>query len=223
MTENQSNPAQACIVGAGLASLSSSLATQDREDILLVNFWAQKATREEFDSGLNTDWFDNYRRKLAFLGWDATTPGKLSRGPDRGKVLDQALEQIAQAGSGEHAQLVQQSLTALQGRNDALNLFEASSRTGKRANFQLLPCVHHSSDYVDMVLYHMELELQQFEQRFLFLSRGAEVQVKAQRAELVRFNLRIFRDQFRPKILPKLGKGYRQSMLDLPLKEPDTP
>ncbi|MFV3325453.1 hypothetical protein ACNFG0_03165 [Pseudomonas sp. NY15372] len=218
---SEANRISASIVSGSLAAFMPSVSPADREDILLVNLFAQRATRDEFTSGLNTNWFDNYRRKLSYLGWDATPPPNVRRrGPDRGRLVDHAVRQIEQAGSGVHAELTGQALTALENDSKAMQVFELNARVGRGLSFQLLPCVRHSGDYFDMVLYHMELNvpLDAKLQSLLFYNFNDKTQVRVQSAELIRFNLRIFRDEFKAKVQSRVTAQSRQSILDLKLR-----
>ena len=220
---NEAHRASASVVSGSLAAFPPNVSPLDREDILLVNLFAQRATRDEFRSGLNINWFDNYRRKLSYLGWDATPPPNVQRrGPDRGRLVDHAMKQIEQAGSNVHAELAQEAVHALKEDAKALRTFEFSARAGDKLHFQLLPCVRHSGDHFDMVLYHMELQVARDYRAsgVLFLDIGQQIQVRAQSAELVRFNLRIFRDEFKAKVLSRVTAQSRQAILDLKIRSP---
>src|SRR5471030_2839479 len=68
------NIPDAAVVGGSVVSFSAGMSSQDREDIYLSNLFAQMATRSAYRDGLVGNWFDYYRNKLRFLGWDSASP-----------------------------------------------------------------------------------------------------------------------------------------------------
>lgn len=210
----------ASVVSGSLAAFMPGVSPEDREDILLVNLFAQRDARRIHL------WLEQQlvrqlpaQTELPGVGCHAATQCATS-GPDRGRLVDHAVMQIEQAGSGVHAELTGQALNALENDPKAMRVFEINARAGSTLHFQLLPCVRHSGDYFDMVLYHMELNVP-LDTRLggvLFYSFDHKSQVRIQSAELIRFNLRIFRDEFKAKIQSRVTAQSRRSILDLKLR-----
>lgn len=206
----------ASVVSGSLAAFLPSVGEQDREDVLLANLYAQRITREAHAQGLVQDWFGYYKNTLKFLGWDATPPpGVVVPGPSRERLMDDALGRIGLVGSPEQAQVTARALQALNG--EALELFEHSARQQKTVNFQLLPCVRHAGNTIDMVLYHQTLAVAEGTTGFLFARRSSAVKVVTENIELVRFNTRLFRAGKRQIVMDKVSAQDRRKLLSLVL------
>jgi hypothetical protein len=218
-----SNEPRANVVLNSLAVFVPGVSEEQREDVVLANLYAQRLARDEFSSGLQPKWFDNYRRKLSYLGWDAAPPpGVVLPGPARDTLVDEALAQIAKAGQQEHVDATRLALDALATDAKARRVFESNAKIGQKTTFLLLPCVRHSGAYIYMVLYHLELDTVRFSQRLLFMSLTRDIEIKAQRVELVRFNTRLFRDTKRGIVLSRITEANRKDMLNVEFKKPDS-
>lgn len=217
---------QATVVAGSLAVFLPGVSAADREDILLGNLFAQVTAREEYAEGLVPDWFANYRRKLSFLGWDAAPPpGVALPGPDRVGVKLNALAQIKQYGSAALAAATGNALDALAREPQALDLFDVSMRHGTQAHLQFMPCVRHSGDYFDMVLYHMETVLgREWNARTLLYNPvNVHIDYSKSRLQLVRFNLRLFRDQHKQRVQARLQGKATHFLRNLNLTAPGSP
>ncbi|ANC05186.1 hypothetical protein AB688_24935 [Pseudomonas putida] len=210
MSVDNDKAVRASAAPGSLAVFLPGVSPDEREDILLGNLYAQLTTREEFGAGLVTDWFDCYRRKLKFLGWDATpAPGVILPGPDRDSLKKDAQALISQYGSAAMADATQQALEGLAQDAEALEIFSYSLRQTEKIHFQLLPCVRHSGDYFDMVIYHMEGGVTaRWNIGTLFMNQNPGLDFSKVRVELVRFNLRLFRDKYKALVRQRVyGKG----------------
>jgi hypothetical protein len=86
----QTRPQQPAVVRTGVSR-------EARDDILLANAFAQQVAWGTSARGLEPDWFRNYWRNLAFLGFD----GKLARGDSTGTGQVQPCRAGACPGSSE--------------------------------------------------------------------------------------------------------------------------
>ncbi|GHS83784.1 hypothetical protein PAGU2196_46180 [Pseudomonas sp. PAGU 2196] len=224
MTDTSEKLSAASVVSGSVMSFGATCPVEDREDIMLANIFAQQATRQEYASGLNLDWFSNYRRKLSFLGWDATPPPNIRRsGGDRASVVAEAVKAIEAAGSTALAEVAQKSSEVLRNNDYALKAFELNAISGSRLHFQMLPCIRHSGDFYDMVVFHSEFDMPlEFKiDGFLFLPFGLQFKNAVQSAELIRFNLRLFRNEFKAK-LANVKKNNRALIHNIPLRRSDS-
>nr|WP_314876462.1 hypothetical protein [uncultured Pseudomonas sp.] len=219
------NDLHASVVAGSLAVFMPGVSTADREDILLGNLFAQLTTRDEYAEGLVTDWFGEYRRKLKFLGWDATPPPDVALpGPDRTSLKQDALALIKHYGSPDQADAMGQAMDALAADSSALNVFDVSIRRGENVHFQLLPCIRQSGDHFDMVIYHAESVVNaNWKARTVLTNWDSGFDFTRSRIELVRFNLRLFRDQHKQRVLERVQKKSRDFLRSLNLKAPGSP
>ena len=215
-----SNSAMTCgkVVETSLMPFAGNVDSEAREDILLVVRFAHAVATEEKAEGLNTDWFNNYRRKLSFLGWDATPPPEAQRPVAlREQVIDMALQQIGQVGSAEHLKQAEHFVLGLQKDRELLKRIETRMRKSNKIQFQLMPCVRRSGDHYEMVLYQMQLLALETTKHFLFVKGDLGMTLTGQSAELIRFNLRLFRDQFKQKVQSRVDASAHQQILDIEL------
>ncbi|WP_409295207.1 hypothetical protein [Pseudomonas sp. KCJK8670] len=214
------NPVSLCgtVVESSIMPFSSDVSREAREDILLVVRFAHRVATEEKEEPLCLDWFTNYRRKLCFLGWDAT-PAPIVRhpGPSRERILERALSRIGQVGRPEHLAVAERSILALQRDPTLIKRLETRMREQNKTQIQLMPCVRRAGDVYDMVLFHMEmLELDSYK-NLLFAKGELKMALHAHSAELIRFNLRLFRDQHKQLVLSRVLSKDRQLIEDLKL------
>lgn len=192
---------QAVVLGASLLSFLPGVARQQREAVKLALALAERATRGAFVDGLITDWLGYYRNQLRFYGWDAVPPEQAHWPMDeRQDIVDKALGAIAETGGPRFAHGTRMALRRLAADPDGLLRFEEYARA--HGHFQLLPCAPSGSSRVDMVIYHERGSSAWFSAGFLSLDRGR----REARAELVRFNTRLFDQQHRPRVEQSLVK-----------------
>lgn len=201
---------RASVVGNALVSFFPDVDKDMRERVQTAMLFAQRATQEVVSNGFVGDGFDYYRQQLKFLGWDATSPRE-PFDPDltRGSVLDTLLAQVGATAGNAFSDVTRWSLDTLELMQPALARFEEHSL--KRASFQLLPCRVTRPGYVDMVLYHETLAREELVNGFLFRERV----VTGVRAELVRFNARLFEQQFGDKVREQLLRALLEDVYEL--------
>lgn len=204
-----SNP-QAAVVGYSLMTFLPGVSAEQRSSVQLAALMAERVTRSTFEQGLVQDWYAYYRNQLKYFGWDAVPPQEVhwpSR--ERPEIVDQALRKI-EATAGE--QFATATELALKGLNGApATLLQLEQRCQTQGVFQLLPCGPAKNGSIDMLVYHEAGEQSAF--RAGFLSRVRK-QTKV-RAELVRFNTRIFDQEFKSKVLRSLEKVALREILDV--------
>ncbi|MDZ3993949.1 hypothetical protein [Pseudomonas sp. Teo4] len=212
------NPESTCgtIVESTIMPFGSNVSLDEREDILLVIRYAHLVATSESEAPLFLDWFPNFRRKLSFLGWDATPPPIVKLpGPSREQLVEKVLRGIGQVGSQEHVAETERSLWALQ-HDSALRLrLETRMRETDTKHIQFMPCVRRSGSYFDMVLFHLEATQLDDYLNVLFASHGEGLGLRAQSAELIRFNLRLFRDHHHQKVEKFVTSQDRQFIAKL--------
>lgn len=218
MTDSSSAMACGKAVETSLLPFAANVDSEAREDILLVIRFAHAVATQEKTEGLNPDWFNNYRRKLQFLGWDATPPPLFQQPVAlRQQVIEMTLQQIGQVGSPEHLQEAERFVLGLQKDRELMGRVETRMRENNTIQFQLMPCVRRSGDYYEMVLYQMQLLALESTQHFLFVKGDLGMTLTGQSTELIRFNLRLFREQFKQKILAGVTSAAHQQILDIEL------
>lgn len=217
--------AGASVVSGSLTAFLPTMSMEDQQDVILANLFAQRIARAERDSRLNMDWLTNYKRRLQFLGWDATpAPDSYVPGPQPGPLADEAVAHIAQLATQQMTLAGQQALKGLSEHDEGLDCFDthALSRERDTAIYQLLLC-NRVGSYIDIVLYHQQLNARHFAPHFLFAQRDSQLQVAAQALERVRFNIRLFRQEWRSKVLISTGRQHQNDVIHVPLTRPGNP
>ncbi|WP_157969727.1 hypothetical protein [Pseudomonas huaxiensis] len=181
-----------------------------RESVQMAMLFAQRATQDVLDNQGVSDGYSFYRRQLMFLGWDARPPREsFDPNRQRRKALNDVLAQINATADSQYSDMTRWSIEALQASEAALHRFEARSLTSE--SFQLLPCRIIKPGYVDLVLYHETLEREELLSGFLYRERV----VTGSRIELVRFNVRLFEQNFRRQVEKSLEQALRQEVYEL--------
>ncbi|QBF24974.1 hypothetical protein EXN22_04425 [Pseudomonas tructae] len=201
---------QAAVVGAGLMSFMPGLTPAQRSSVTLAVLQAERETQFVHEQGQVEDWYSYYKNKLKYYGWDAVPPSEVHwPGNERSEIVDSALKAISAVAGSQYAQSTELALQALKRDTRALLHFE--QRTRQYGVFQLLPCAPARNGRVDMVLYHEVLEQSQVSAGFLFRKRRQQRVT----AELVRFNTRLFDQQFRSKVQRSLQAVSVREILEL--------
>lgn len=201
---------RAAVVGNALMSFFPGVDKDMRERAQTAMLFAQRATREVVESGQVSDGYDYYRQQLRFLGWDATSPREhFDPDLERLSARDAMLRRIGAAAGDEYSEVTRWSIDALGLVQPALLRFEQRSLAS--ASFQLLPCRVTRPGYLDMVLYHETLKREEFRDGFLYHERTST----RVRAELVRFNARLFEQQFGDKVRQRLLKVLEDELYEL--------
>ncbi|EKT4471219.1 hypothetical protein ACF8LF_09830 [Pseudomonas putida] len=218
MSEFNLNAASGKLVHSSLLSFLPGVSREARDDILLANAFAQQVAWGDYNEGLEPDWFRNYWRNLAFLGFDGKLAPTATRpGPDRSSLAEQALAQVRQKGSAGHYQSAQSSLQALRNHSQTLTAFESRAVSKAVGRFQLLPCSQQSSGFIDMVLVHMEMSMKKTSKDFLFMQLSSEVKILDMRVEVIHFNLQGFREDYRKRAQASVDKQNGKAILELQL------
>lgn len=201
---------RAAVVGNALMSFFPGIDKDMRERAQTAMLFAQRATREVVENGHVGDGYDYYRRQLQFLGWDATSPRE-SFDPDleRLSAREAMLARIGAAADDAYSEVTRWSIDALGLIQPALFRFEQRSLAS--AAFQLLPCRVTRPGYLDMVLYHETLTREELGNGFLYRERTST----RVRAELVRFNARLFEQQFGDKVRDRLLQVLQAEIYEL--------
>lgn len=206
------NKPQATVVGAGLMSFMPGLTPAQRSSVKLAVLQAERETRFVHEQGQVQNWYSYYKNKLKFYGWDAVPPSEVHwPGNERSDIVDSALKAISAVAGSQYASSTELAMRGL--KQDARALVQFERRTREQGVFQLLPCAPGRNGAVDMVLYYEELEQSEVAAGFLFRKRRHQ-QV---RAELVRFNTRLFDQQFRSKVERSLETIALREILELEL------
>ncbi|MDU9392567.1 hypothetical protein [Pseudomonas sp. zfem002] len=204
------NQPRTTVVGHALLSFFPEIDASTRELVQTALLFAQRATDDVLADGLVKDGYAYYRNQLKSLGWDATPP-PLSYVPDlrRCRMLDAALAQIGAVTDQRMAEVTRFSIDRLQRSGKALLRFE--ERSLERSAFQLLPCRVSQPGYVDLVLYHQTLESADRCRGFLFFERVAT----GARADLVRFNPRLFETTYAGRLRERLTRALLEEIHEL--------
>lgn len=200
---------QTAVVGNCLVTIPGGNA-QQRSAVHMALSMAQAQTRAEYETNPGLDWYSAYCNKLRFLGWDPVTPERI-HWPDENRVqiVDTALQTIGAKGGDYYAVTTGMAFDQLNRDAGALLHFEQRSREEHR--FQLVPCARVKGGYVDMVIYHEECEISQLSAGFLYRER----KVRKARATLVRFNPRLFDQEYRGKVEQALQNRFAQYIRDV--------
>lgn len=201
---------QAAVVGASLVSFLPGLTLAQRASVKLALLQAEQETRFVHEQGLVMDLYSFYMNKLKFYGWDALPPSQV-HWPDneRVEIVGRALQSIAVVAGSEYATSTQWAMQGLKFNAAAMLHFEQRSR--QKGVFQLLPCAPASNGCVDMVLYYETAEQSALAAGFLFRERSQQ----QGKAELVRFNVRLFDQQYRDKVERSLQTIALKEIVDL--------
>lgn len=206
------NNHQAAVVGTGLMSFMPGISTAQRMSVQLALLQAGQETRFVHEQGQVADWYGYFKNKLKFYGWDALPPGEVHwPDSDRPQIVDSALRSIAATAGSRYAASTELAMHGLTTSAGALLHFER--RVQQQGVFQLLPCALGKNGCVDMVLYHEEVDQSQVSAGFLFRQRRHQ----RVRAELVRFNTRLFDRQFRDKVERSLQTIALKEIVELQL------
>lgn len=212
---------EAAVLGGSLVTFLPGVTLEQRKAMRLAVRFARRATfdlmKEEAarppsyisDEKRNLDLFDYYRRQLQFLGADGKTAGRPEL--DRKRVVDKALYAIQTVGGEPHASGMRQAFDAL--RNNPPALLHLTKYSKEQQGFQLIPCAGVNTDVIDMVVYFETGDLSAFDSTFLFNER----KTTHFRAELVRFNTRIFDAEHRGKVERSLKSTSEKDICELPL------
>ncbi|MFJ4154581.1 hypothetical protein ACIPZF_07195 [Pseudomonas sp. NPDC089752] len=198
---------RASVVGGSLVSFLPGITEQQRQSVQLALLMAERVTRTDHRDGLVQDWYSYYRRRLQYLGWDALTAEQVHwPKPERTVIVDRALQRIDQLAGERHTSSLSLAIPAMLGSDIPLLNFE--QRTRQLGLFRLIPCAPSRNGYVDMVLYHESGERELFTTGFL----GRAVETKVVKAELVRFNVRLFQQEHEAIVLENVKSVMRNEI-----------
>ncbi|MGN8274362.1 hypothetical protein [Pseudomonas sp. SMN5] len=178
---------RAAVVGASVVSFNEGLTLQDREDIYLSNLYAQLATRSAYEDGLVGNWFDYYKNKLRYLGWDSARPVTPEQA-GRGLMADSVSQQISRSVGAGYSRQASQAMASLGRSPDALQLFERTSLQRDTGLFQMIPCVAKSPGKVEIVLYHKQFRTRRAVSGFLFRPMEEVVESSVEQMAVVTFS-----------------------------------
>lgn len=200
---------QTAVVGTSLVTIPGGDA-QQRSAVHMALLMAEVQTRADYETNPKLDWYSAYSNKLRYLGWDAVTPEQI-HWPDQNRVqiVDTALQTIGAKGGDFYS--VTTSMAFNQLKRDAGTLLHFEQRSREERRFQLVPCARVKGGYVDMVLYHEVCETAQLSAGFLYRERKAS----KVRATLVRFNPRLFDQEYRGKVERALQNGLARFIRDI--------
>lgn len=192
---------EAAVVGGSLVTFLPGLTTEQRMAVELAILFTEQVTEDEHAGGLVSDWYGHFRRRMQYLGWDALSPEQVHwPQPQRQTIVDKAVSIARQVGGEKHASGLSLSLSALLQSDQALLHLE--QRSQQRGLFQLLPCAPAKNGNVDMVIYHETGDRQEFTSGFFTRVLDSTV-VKA---ELVRFNVRLFQQEHQARVRKNLER-----------------
>lgn len=212
---------EAAVLGGSLATFMPGVTLAQRKAVQLAVRFARRATfdlKDEeaarppsyiSDDKRNLDLFTYYLHQLQYLGNDAKTAGRSDL--DRKRLVDKSLYAIQTVGGEPHASSIRQAFDALRKHPPALSHLAAYSK--QQQGFQLIPCASSSTEVVDMVVYFETGDMKAFDLNFLFSERKKT----HFRAELVRFNTRIFDAEHRSKVERSLLSSSEKDICALPL------
>lgn len=178
---------KAAVVGGSIVSFNVGLSSQDREDIYLSNLYAQLATRSAYKDGLVGNWFDYYKNKLRYLGWDSARPVSPGQA-GQGLMADSVSRQISQSLGENLSRPASQALGALKRNHDALEAFEGASLLRDTGFFQVIPCTPKSPGKIEIALYHKQFSTRRTVSRFLFWPIEEVVETSLEEMAVVTFN-----------------------------------
>lgn len=205
-----SEKTQAAVVGNALLSFFPGVDRAMREQVQMALLFAQRSADDLVQNGLLDEGYDHYRRQLMFLGWDGRAPSE-SWAPDRRRrqTLELALARVGATAGEAYSHTIRLAADVLLANEVGLTRFE--TRALAQESFQLLPCRVNVPGYVDLVLYHQRLEKEQTLGGVLFNERVAW----GARAELVRFNVRLFEQQFAEVVSARLRNALLEGVYEL--------
>lgn len=199
---------EAAVVGGSLVTFLPGISAQQRESVLVALLFSERVTHTDHAGGLVDDWYGYYRRRLQYLGWDALSAEQVHwPTTERKTIVDKALGIVDQVGGERYSSSLSLALPALLTSGDPLRHLER--RCKELGIFQLLPCAPSRQGYLDMVIYHEKAGREAFASGFLNQSQDAS-QVKA---ELVRFNVRLFQQEHQTRVLKNLERVMVREIL----------
>ncbi|WP_313646134.1 hypothetical protein [Pseudomonas sp.] len=202
----------ASVVGGSLVSFLPGITEQQRDAVQLAVLLSERITRRDHADGLVDDWYSYYRRRLQYLGWDALASEQVHwPKPQRKAITDKALESVGKVAGEQHARSLAVALPKLMSTEMPLRHME--QRTRELGLFQLVPCAPSKQGYVDVVIYHEAGNRASFSAGFL----SSTLEKTQVRAELVRFNVRLFQQEFEAKVRRNLESVMRQEIFALDL------
>lgn len=178
---------RAAVVGGSIVSFDEGLSLQDREDIYLSNLYAQLATRSAYKDGLVGNWFDYYKNKLRYLGWDSARPVSAGQA-GQGLMADSVSQQIARSFGAGYSRQASQAIATLGRSPAALELFERTSLQRNTGFFQVIPCAAKSRGKVEIALYHKQFRTRRTVSGFLFWPMEEVVESSVEEMAVVTFS-----------------------------------
>ncbi|WP_249410668.1 hypothetical protein [Pseudomonas sp. St316] len=133
----------------------------------MSNLYAQLATRSAYKDGLVGNWFDYYRNKLRYLGWDSARPVSAGQA-GQGLMADSVLRQVSRSFDQRFSRQARQALGTLRQSPDALEVFERTSLLRDMGFFQVIPCTAKSAGRIEIGLYHKQFRTRRTVSGFLF-------------------------------------------------------
>ncbi|NIF25315.1 hypothetical protein F3J44_02850 [Pantoea sp. Tr-811] len=203
---------EAAVVGGSLVSFLPGVTAQQRQSVQLAMLMAERVTRSDHEQGLVQDWYSYYRRRLQYLGWDAQIPEQVHwPSPERRLIADKALQAVNHVAGERHSSSLSLALSAL--LNSDAPLLHLEQRSRELGHFQLLPCAPSKAGYVDLVVYHEAGDRTLFSNGFL----SRVLDRTRVRAELVRFNVRLFQQEFEARTRKNVEHVMQREILKLEL------
>ncbi|WP_242486252.1 hypothetical protein [Pseudomonas sp. TH03] len=181
------NIPDAAVVGGSVVSFSAGMSSQDREDIYLSNLFAQMATRSAYRDGLVGNWFDYYRNKLRFLGWDSASPVRPVP-VTAAFMADNVCQQISHSFGERFSSPASQAFESLRRNPIALDGFEGASLSRDSGLFQIIPCVQSRPGKIEIALYHKQFSTRRSGSRFLYWPMDDIVKTSEEQMALVTFS-----------------------------------
>ncbi|NBA95110.1 hypothetical protein [Pseudomonas sp. R5(2019)] len=210
--------AHAAVAGGSLVAFSPSVSAQDRQDIYLCNLFVQLAVRELFETGLVTDWFQEYKKQLTVYGWNATpAPEKIDLAGGSGVAARDAIELIDKGAGPAYSQVASRAFEVLGSNSEAQRIFERGSISGSSGVFQVLPCQQSRSGQVDLALYHKAYTFTEETRGFLFLNTRRTISTLEERVEQVQFKTRYYGQTYRDLIAKRMQKHLQDFFRHLEL------
>lgn len=182
-----SNAPRAAVVGGSIVSFNEGLSPQDREDIYLSNLYAQLATRSAYKDGLVGNWFDYYKNKLRYLGWDSARPVSPGQA-GQGLMADSVARQLSRSLGENFSWPASQALGALKRNRNALDAFEGASLVRDTGFFQVIPCTPKSPGKIEIALYHKQFSIRRTVSKFLFWPMEEIVETSQEEMAIITFS-----------------------------------
>lgn len=199
-------------VDAGsLASFTSQLNGQQKQDVLNSTLLAQLAANKKYNRFDHPDdWYQFYTNVLSNIGWvlEGLSFDKYNSSANEFQISEVVLEFLSAltGGKEELVKVVKGTLDSLQKSKERLTLFSSNSTSGNCGNFQALPCTVDKSNQITVGFTGFHFTAKQVANDYLFVTYSSQDITLFMSGQVFTLNEEVYA-KVRNHVVDKLGKN----------------